>query len=106
MTAEELIDNLAIPIDGEKDEREITIFTLSTCMWCKKCKRWLNERNVKYRYIDVDKIQYSQKSEILNYLKKNYQQRVSYPYMVCDKKDVVIGYNPDKYEELMKGGRE
>ncbi|MFX0188923.1 MAG: glutaredoxin family protein [Candidatus Hodarchaeota archaeon] len=106
MTTEELIDNLAIPIDGEKDEREITIFTLSTCMWCKKCKRWLNERNVKYRYIDVDKIQYSQKSEILKYLKKNYQQRISYPYMVCDKKDVVVGYNPGKYEELMKGGRE
>jgi glutaredoxin len=106
MTIEELIDNLAIPIDGEKDEREVIIFTLSTCMWCKKCKKWLHERNVKYRYIDVDKIQYSQKSEILNYLKKNYQQRISYPYMVCDKKDVVVGYNPGKYEELMKGGRE
>jgi len=60
MTTEELIDNLAIPVDGEKDQREIIIFTLSTCMWCKKCKRWLNERNIKYRYIDMDQIQYSQ----------------------------------------------
>ena len=106
MTTEELIDNLAIPIDGVKDQREIIIFTLSTCMWCKKCKRWLNERNIKYRYIDMDKIQYSQKSEILNYLQKNYQQRISYPYMVCDKNDVVVGYNPGKYEELMKDGSE
>ncbi|MFX1393483.1 MAG: glutaredoxin family protein [Promethearchaeota archaeon] len=106
MTTEELIDNLAISVDGEKDQREITIFTLSTCMWCKKCKSWLNERNIKYRYIDVDKIQYSQKSEILNYLQKNYQQRISYPYMVCDKNDVVVGYNPNKYEELLKDGSE
>jgi len=106
MTTEELIDNLAIPVDGEKDQREIIIFTLSTCMWCKKCKRWLNERNIKYRYIDMDQIQYSQKSEILGYLQRNYQQRISYPYMVCDKRDIVVGYNPDKYEEIMKEGSE
>jgi len=64
MTTKELIDNLAIKVEGENAKREITIFTLSTCMWCKKCKAWLNGRNIKYRYVDMDKIQASQKSEI------------------------------------------
>jgi len=26
--------------------------------------------------------------------------------MVCDKRDIVVGYNPDKYEEIMKEGSE
>ena len=104
MTTEELIDNLAVNVEGEKDQREITIFTLSTCMWCKKCKKWLNDNGIKYRYVDVDKIQFSQKAEIMDYLKENYQSRISYPFMICDKKDVVVGYDPNKYEELMKGG--
>jgi glutaredoxin len=104
MSAEDLIEDLAIEVEGEKDKREITIFTLSTCMWCKKCKRWLNERDIKYRYIDLDKIPYNQKSEILDHLRSTFESRVSYPYMVCDKTDTVIGYDPNKYEELMKGG--
>ena len=105
-STEELIDNLAVKVDGQDDKREITIFTLSTCMWCKKCKAWLNGRDVKYRYVDVDKIQPSQKAEIIEYLRNNYQNRISYPFMVCDKKDVVVGYDPSKYDELLKQGGE
>jgi glutaredoxin len=104
MTTEELIDNLAVQVEGENVKREITIFTLSTCMWCKKCKAWLNGRNIKYRYVDVDKIQPSQKAEILDYLRTNYQNRISYPFMLCDDKDYVVGYDPNKYEELMADG--
>ena len=105
MGTEELIDNLAVEVKGSKDKRDILIFTLSTCMWCKKCKRWLDERDINYRYVDVDRIQYSQKSQIIDYLKQNYSSRVSYPFMICDDEHV-IGYDPDRYEELMKQGEE
>ena len=57
MSVENLIEKLAKEVEGVKGaEENILVFTLSTCMWCKKCKRFLNERNLKYRYIDVDKI--------------------------------------------------
>ncbi|MBD3254034.1 MAG: glutaredoxin family protein [Candidatus Lokiarchaeota archaeon] len=100
MSTEELINELAVKVDGKKDSKDVLIFTLSTCMWCKKCKRWLNDRDVKYQYVDVDKIQYSQKAKILEYLKENYQSRISYPFMVCDG-ETVVGYDPNKYEELL-----
>ncbi len=101
MTTKELIDSLAIQADGEIDNWDVLIFTLSTCMWCKKTKRYLNEMGIKYRYIDVDKIQPSEKSEILDYLRKNYQSRISYPFVICDD-DFVVGYDLNKYEKLMK----
>ncbi|MFX1346968.1 MAG: glutaredoxin family protein [Promethearchaeota archaeon] len=102
MSVEELIEKIAKKVDGEKGTNDnILIFTLSTCMWCKKCKTFLNDRNMTYRYVDVDKIEPQDKSKILNHLKNTYQERISYPFLVCEK-GFVIGYNPNKYEELLE----
>ena len=104
MDTEKLIDNLAVNVKGNKNNRDILVFTLSTCQWCKKCKAWLNERDVTYRYIDIDTIQPTLKSQLIDYILKKFGDvRISYPFMICDD-DVVIGYNPGKYEELMKDG--
>ncbi len=99
----EIIEKLAKTVEGSNKNRDITILTLSTCMWCKKCKAWLNDRDVQYKYVDVDQINFEEKSKIMDYLRENYQSRISYPFMICDG-EVVVGYNPDKYEEFMKSG--
>ena len=57
----EIIEHLAQTVEGSKKDRNITILTLSTCMWCKKCKAWLKDRDIQYRYVDVDKIKYEEK---------------------------------------------
>jgi glutaredoxin-like protein NrdH len=99
----EIIDNLAKIVEGSNKKRDVTILTLSTCMWCKKCKAWLKDHNVQYRYVDVDQIAFEEKSKILEYLRSNYESRISYPYMICDG-EIVVGYNPGKYKELMEYG--
>ncbi|NVM34883.1 MAG: glutaredoxin family protein [Candidatus Lokiarchaeota archaeon] len=99
----EILEKLAQTVEGSKKNRNITILTLSTCMWCKKCKAWLKDHDVQYKYVDVDQIDFKEKSKIIDYLRDKYQARVSYPYMICDN-EVVVGYNPGKYEELMKSG--
>ncbi len=102
MSVEKLIEKLANTVNGEKGVNDnILLFTLSTCMWCKKCKSFLNDRNMTYRFIDVDKIELKDKSKILDYLKSTYQERISYPFLVCEKGHVV-GYNPNKYVELLE----
>ena len=102
MSVEDLIDNLAKEVDGEKGiEDNILVFSLSTCMWCKKGKRFLDDLKLKYRYIDVDKIEHQDKSKILDYLRSNFSQRISYPFLIC-KKGHVVGYNPNQYEELLE----
>jgi arsenate reductase-like glutaredoxin family protein len=43
-----------------------------------------------------------QKSELLQFLRENYKpDRIAYPFLVCDDK-FVVGYDPNKYEELIK----
>ncbi|MHA1490525.1 MAG: glutaredoxin family protein [Promethearchaeota archaeon] len=99
----DLIEKHAKKVEGSKKVREITIITLSTCMWCKKCKRWLEERDIQYKFIDIDKILHEDKKKILDFLKSNYKERVSYPFMIYDD-DNIMGYDPGKYEKLLKGG--
>lgn len=89
-------------VEGKNDSHEVSLFTLSTCMWCKKCKTYLKDRNIKYKYIDLDNLSPKQKSEILEYLREEYKpDRIAYPFLVCDDK-FVVGYDPNKYEEIMK----
>ncbi len=89
-------------VDGKNDSHDVSIFTLSTCMWCKKCKAYLKDRDIKYKYIDLDSLSSKQKSEILEYLREKYEpDRIAYPFLVCDDK-FVVGYDPNKYEEIMK----
>ncbi len=104
MSVETLIESSAKEVEGEKGaEEDIIIFTLSTCMWCKKGKRFLGDRHLKYRYIDVDKIVREDKSKIIDYLRSKYDARISYPFLVC-KSGIVAGYNPNQYEELFNSG--
>ncbi len=100
----EFINELFQEVEGQISDQEISIFTLSTCMWCRKAKNWLIERNIKYRYVDVDKIDPSKKSKVLTYLRENYKpDRISYPFVVCDDK-FVVGYDPTKLEKLINQG--
>ncbi|MBN1802672.1 MAG: glutaredoxin family protein [Candidatus Lokiarchaeota archaeon] len=106
MSIEDLKEQYAQNVEGENGVNEdIFIYTLSTCMWCKKCKRYLDENNIKYSYIDVDTIDPNDKARILEYLRTNYQERISYPFLTCSKGHVV-GYDPNKYEDLLKEGGE
>ncbi|MBY9017246.1 MAG: glutaredoxin family protein [Candidatus Lokiarchaeota archaeon] len=98
----EFMRELFNEVEGKNDSHEVSIYTLSTCMWCKKCKKFLKDRDIKYKYIDLDSLSSKQKSEILEYLREKYKpDRIAYPFLVCDDK-FVVGYDPNKYEEIMK----
>ncbi len=97
----EFIEKIAKLEEGQNESVDVMAFTLSTCQWCKKCKRYLKDKNVKYRYIDVDQIDPQEKMKILNFLKENYQERISYPFLICDDK-FIVGYDPNKYDEIFR----
>jgi glutaredoxin len=77
-------------------------FTLSTCQWCKKCKKYLQENDIQYRYIDVDQIESDEKAQIITFLRENFQERISYPFLVIDNHKTIVGYSPNKYEEVFR----
>ena len=100
----EFIKDLFQEVEGQNSDQEVCIFTLSSCMWCKKAKSWLIDKGIKYHYVDVDKIDPSEKSKVLTYLRDTYKpDRISYPFVVWDDK-FVVGYDPNKLEKLINQG--
>ncbi|OGF50911.1 MAG: NrdH-redoxin [Candidatus Firestonebacteria bacterium GWA2_43_8] len=84
-----------------KKAGEVMLYTLSTCIWCKKTKAFLNELGVEYYYIDVDTITKEEKEKISEEVEK-WNAAVSFPTIVINNKEAVLGYQPDEIKEKLK----
>ncbi len=87
-------------VDGG-NERNIRLFTLSTCIWCKKTKAFLKDLDIGYDYIDVDLLQGAEREKTLDELKR-FNPRCSFPSLVVDDKECVVGYDEEKIREALR----
>lgn len=71
-----------IHVEG-KNKGKILLYALSTCVWCKKTKRLLNEMGVEYDYIDVDFLTPAEKDKVTEEVKK-YNPACTFPTIVID----------------------
>jgi len=88
-------------IDG-KNRGEITLFTLSTCIWCKKMKALLQEMAVAYQFVDVDLLEAVEKEKALEELKR-FNPLCSFPSLVVNNSTCIVGFDETKIKEALKG---
>ncbi len=88
-----------IHVEGIHTKHSVFLYTLSTCGWCRKTKALLQELGVAYDYVDVDQQEGSNrelaKQEVLKW-----NPACSFPTIVVDGKDCVVGFQEDKIREL------
>lgn len=82
-----------------KNKGNIMLFALSTCGWCKKTKKLLNELGVEYHYVDVDILEGEQKDETIKEL-DGWNPRRTFPTLVIDD-ECIVGYKEDKIKEVL-----
>ena len=80
-------------------DKTIIIYTLSTCSHCKAAKKFLNDLNVRYEFIDVDLLDTEEKAAILNEVRK-YNPRLTFPTILCGDK-VIIGFQDREIKEAL-----
>ena len=86
-------------ITGE-DKGKIFLYTLSTCAWCRKMKRWLNDNGLEYSYVDVDLAPDTEQDGIMDDVRK-WNPSCSFPTVVVNDEECLSGYDPEKLEELL-----
>ncbi|HVN70538.1 MAG TPA: glutaredoxin family protein [Desulfomonilia bacterium] len=79
--------------------KTIKIYTLSTCSHCKAAKKFLNELNIPYDFIDVDLLDIEDKSAILDEVRK-YNPRLTFPTIICGE-HVIIGFQEREIKEAL-----
>ncbi len=87
-------------VSGKKSDHKVTLYALSTCVWCKMTKQFLNENSVAYKFIDVDLLDDNDKSQVhKTILEKG--GSLSYPTTIVDDKTVITGFRKDKLKEAL-----
>ena len=87
-------------VEGPKNEHRVFLYTLSTCVWCKKTKELLREHGVAYEYLDVDTCSSEERRKALDTLKSRKTQ-LGYPIIIVDDEKVITGYKPDEIREVL-----
>lgn len=78
--------------------KKVSIYTLSTCPWCRKTKKYFSEHNVPFEYTDFDLADEATQDRIMRELDK---EGVSgFPFVRIGDQ-TVEGYQPDRYAELL-----
>ena len=88
-------------VSGKKNNHKVTLYALSTCVWCKLTKEYLNENNVEYEYIYVDLADEKDKQKIHEIIQDK-GGSISYPTTIVDDKVVITGFRKDKFKEILE----
>jgi len=68
----------------------VKVYSLSTCPWCKKVKKFLDEKNVDYEVVDVDLAQGDEQKQALEEVEKLTGKR-AFPVTVIDDEVISTG---------------
>ncbi len=75
---------------------KVTVYTTPTCVFCPLVKKFLDEKKVEYKEVDV-----SSNSEEMEKMKEKTGQMGVPVVLIGD--DVVVGFDKKKIEELLEG---
>ncbi len=97
-------DRIVTVKGNRRQRRDIFLYAISTCMWCKLGKSWLDDRGYTYSYLDIDKIPVDEKNRIKQELGKLTGDTPSFPFLVIDGEQWHSGYDSSTWENLLNGG--
>lgn len=88
-------------VPGRNNQHSVELYALSTCMWCRKTKKLLDELEVEYDYIDVDLLIGSEQAEA-EALVEHWNPSCSFPTMVIDESQCISGFQERVIREVFK----
>ena len=83
-----------------KNRGRIVLYALSTCVWCKKTKRFLSNYDVAYDYVDVDLLEEDEKEKAKHEITR-WNPRCSFPTLVINDNTCIVGYDEGKMRKAV-----
>jgi glutaredoxin-like protein NrdH len=87
-------------VSGKKNDHKVTIYALSTCVWCKLTKQFLSDNGVEYEYVDVDLLDDKDRSKVHEAIMSK-GGGLTYPTTIVDDKTVITGFRKDLLKEAL-----
>lgn len=78
----------------------VKVYSLSTCPWCKKVKKYLDDNNVQYDVVEVDLASGEEQKKALEEVEKLTGKR-SFPVTVINEK-AITGFKQEELEGALQ----
>jgi len=88
-------------VKGKDSKHKVFLYALSTCAWCKKTKKYLQDKSVEFEYVDVDLCTDEDMKTIREDLEKRGLQ-MTFPIVLVDGSNAVVGFREEKLNEALK----
>lgn len=89
-------------VPGSGGEHDIAFYGLSTCIWCRRAREFLETHGVGFRYVYVDLLPHQEREDVLAEVRaRSSRPSVSFPTVVVDGRTCVVGYDPDQLREVL-----
>lgn len=87
-------------VPGARSNHAVTFYGLSTCIWCRKTRQFLEEQGVAFDYIYVDLLEGQEQEEAKRQVRQ-WNPAISFPTIVIDGTQCIVGYNPQKLKKAL-----
>ncbi len=86
-------------VEGARKDRRVFLWALSTCMWCKKTKKLLEDNAIDYTYVFVDELQGEDRERVLEEVRKH-NPAISFPTLLIGDK-CIVGFDEKRIREAL-----
>ncbi len=76
------------------------LYALSTCIWCRKTRQFLEDSDVAFRYTYVDLLDGDERTQAINEV-RGFNPAGSFPTLVIDEDDAIVGFKADAIREML-----
>ena len=87
-------------ITGSHNEHQTVFYGLSTCIWCRRTRQFLEDQRVAFDYVYVDLLKGQEREEAVEQVRR-WNSAVSFPTVVVDDAKCVIGYKQQDIKEAL-----
>jgi len=88
-------------VPGPHSEHHTVLYALSTCIWCRRTRQFLERQGVAFDYIYVDLLQGKEREDALAQVRR-WNPSISFPTLVADDSRCVVGAKLEEIKEVLE----
>ena len=88
-------------VEGVKSEHIVRFYGISTCIWCKKMRQFLEDNDIAFEFAYIDLLDGEDK-EAVRAMVREWNPRESFPTVVIDDASCIVGFRPEEIKEALE----
>jgi glutaredoxin len=87
-------------VPGSRDKHKVQFYGLSTCVWCRRTRKFLEDQGVQFDFVYVDLLKGEEREQALNEV-RGFNPSTSFPTTIIDGDKAVVGLREQDLKEAL-----